>query len=207
MRAILLPVLVLAACRQPDPPAITAAWSDGFERDRVGGDYVATDNVYQIEKGALTVSRAFNHPLWLRKRLPDNAVIEVDVRSDSAAGDIKVEAWGDGESYARDRGAYTSTGYVFIMGGWSNSKSMIAKGNEHGRDVVERVEPKVEAGRTYHWKIVRKGGHVEWYVDDMTTPFLVLEDASPYAGKGHAYFGFNDWESILTFDNLSVTPL
>ena len=31
-------------------------------------------------------------------------------------GDIKVELFGDGSSFAHDKGAYTSTGYVFIMG-------------------------------------------------------------------------------------------
>lgn len=197
-------ILVTAACRQPDPPAVGDAFTDDFERSEIGSNYRATADVYRIKDGALNVARSYNHPLWLRKKLPTDATIEFDCWSRSAAGDIKVEIWGDGESFAHDRGAYTSSGYVFIFGGWNNSKSLIARGNEHGQDVISRVEPKVELGRHYHWKIVKKGGHIDWFVDDMTKPFLTLEDKSPYAGVGHEYFGINDWESELWFDNLSI---
>jgi hypothetical protein len=205
-RSLLLCVVLLGCGKQPDPPAITAPWADAFERAELGPDYVATSEAYAIVNGELTVQNAYNHPLWLRKKLPRDAIIELDVWSNSAAGDLKVEAWGDGESHAHDKGQYTSTGYVFIMGGWNNSKNLFAKGNEHGKDVVAKLQPRVEKGRTYHWKIVRKGNRIDWYVDDMTTPFISFEDPSPYEGSGHAYFGFNDWQSELHFDNLSITP-
>ena len=195
---------VAGSCKQPDPPPISAPWSDTFSRADVGGDYYATDaTVYKVNGSELTVAAAYNHPLWLRKKMPANAVIELDLWSDSPAGDIKVEAWGDGETYAHDKGAYTSSGYVFIMGGWSNSKSELARGNEHGKDVAARTEPKVEIGHHYHWKIVRKGGHI----DCMSAPFLSLDDPQPLTGKGHEYFAFNDWEAQLSFDNLTITPL
>jgi hypothetical protein len=209
MRALPLLVLFLAVvgCRQPDPPPITGPWSDSFDRKEIGPEYYATADVYAIREGNLTVANAYNHPLWLRKKLPRDAAIELDLWSNSPAGDIKVEAWGDGRSYAHDKGAYTSTGYVFVMGGWNNSKNILAKGNEHGSEVVERRLPRVELGRKVHWKIVRKGTRVDWYVDDMTTPFLSLDDPAPLEGKGHDYFAFNDWESELHFDNLTITPL
>ena len=204
-----LPLLfLLLACRQPDPPAITAVWTDDFERNEIGPDYLATaPDAYRVEGGVLRAEKAYNHPLWLRRKLPADAIIEVDVRSDSPHGDIKVEAWGDGSSHARDKGAYTSSGYVFIHGGWSNTKSILARGNEHGNALVERTTPRVVPGQRYHWKIVRQGARIDWYVDDMSTPFLSLDDEQPLGGAGHEYFGFNDWEADLTFDNLRISPL
>jgi hypothetical protein len=194
----------LAACKQPDPPPVGDEFRDDFQRDAIGSNYVATADVYRIKDGQLNVSKGYNHPLWLRKKLPADAIVEVDVRSTSPEGDLKIEVFGDGESYAVDRGAYTATGYVFIMGGWSNSKSQIARGDEHGGDIKSRVEPKVEPGKTYHWKIARKGNHIDWFVDDMTTPFLSYDDPRPFRGAGHEYLGFNDWESDLWFDNLVI---
>jgi hypothetical protein len=201
-------LLALAAsCKQPDPPPVGDSWRDDFERTQVGGDYVATQDVYRLKDGALNVSRGYNHPLWLRKKLPPDAIVEVDVWTTGDQGDLKIELWGDGESHAQDRGAYTASGYVFILGGWSNSKSLIARGNEHGADVKARTDLRVEKGKKYRWKIVRKGGHIEWFVDDMSTPFLTFDDPRPFTGAGHEYLGFNNWESDLWFDNLVIRKL
>ncbi len=204
MRLLWLLVLLAPACKQPDPPPVGDAWSDGFERNAIGSDYRATADVYRIKDGALNVSNGYNHPLWLRKKLPENAVIEIDCWSKSPAGDLKLEIWGDGESYAEGRGAYTSSGYDFIFGGWNNSKSEIARGDEHGAEVAARSDVKVEIGRKYHWKIVRKGGRIDWFIDDMAKPFLSYNDRRPFAGTGHEYLGFDDWESDAWFDNLSI---
>lgn len=188
-----------------DRPAITAPWSDNFDRDVLGDDYYATSEGYQIKDGALNVRGAFNHPLWLRKPLPRDVVIELDVWSNSAAGDIKVEAFGDGVSHATTKGAYTATGYVFIFGGWGNSKSILARRDEHGKQLaVDKTRRKVVKGQKYRWKITRKGGRVEWHIDGQ--PFLAYDDASPLEGKGHQYFGFNNWKSDLWFDNLTIAP-
>ena len=189
-----------------DPPAITAAWSDDFERADLGGDWRATTDVYQLVNGALSARGAKNHPLWLRRALPRDAVIELDVWSNTADGDIKVELYGDGRSYDPDGGAYTSTGYVVILGGWNNSKSIIARQSEHGRAVVERAQPRVEESKRYHWRIVRRGGRVEWFVNDMTAPFLALTDPAPLEGPGHMYFAFDNWQSDSWFDNLRISP-
>jgi hypothetical protein len=199
-------LLLLFACKTPDPPPIgDATFTERFDRADIGGDYYATERVYEIRDGQLRVEKAYNHPLWLRKKLPADAVIELDVRSMSPAGDIKVEAWADGESMARDKGAYTSSGYVFIFGGWSNSLSILARQDEHGSAKASRRDPKVEVGRTYHWKIMKKGGHIEWSIDGQ--PFLTYDDKDPLTGTGHEYFGFNDWEAEIFFDNLTIMPI
>jgi hypothetical protein len=206
----LLLLAALGACKDAPKPAITAAWRDDFERAAAGDDYLVTaPDAYRITGGELNVSGAYNHPMWLLRKLPRDAVIELDVKSRSAAGDIKVEAWGDGAHHAPSNAKvqYTSTGYVFIFGGWDNTASIIAKQSEHGKDVVTRKDRKVEPGRVYHWKIVRKGPKIDWFIDDLTTPFLSLDDAQPLEGEGHSYFAFSNWESDLWFDNLSITPL
>jgi hypothetical protein len=96
---------------------------------------------------------------------------------------------------------------VVVMGGWNNSKSIVARLDEHGKDLVERGAPKIESGKRYHWKIVRRGGRVEWFVNDMTAPFLTLSDDAPLEGPGHGYFAINNWQSDSWFDNLRIAPL
>ena len=208
-------VLVLGgACggqkeEKPAPPAepITAAWSDDFERADVGPDWHATGGSYALVNGALNAVGAHNRPLWLRRALPRDAVIELDAWSTSPDGDIKVELYGDGKSYDPNKGGYTATSYVAVMGGWKNSKSQIARMDEHGKDIVSRAAPKVEPNKKYHWKFVRKGGRLDWFVDDMETPFLTLEDPEPLEGAGHQHFAVGNWETDTWFDNLRVTPL
>jgi len=200
--------LAAGACTTPDPPAITAAWRDDFNRSGgVGGDYRATADAYRIEGGRLRVQGARNHPLWLRRKLPRDAVIELDCGSDSPDGDIKLELWGDGSSYDPSAGAYTASSYVLVFGGWRNSKSIIARQDEHAPGIPTRTTPRVEPGRAYHWKIVRKGGKLDWFIDDLATPFLSLDDPQPLAGPGHEYLAFDNWETPVWYDALSVTPL
>ena len=200
-------VAIGAGCKVKDPPPITATWSDDFTRDEIGGDYYRTGGSYRIVDGELGVEGGYNHPMWLRKKLPRDVSIQFDTWSNSPAGDIKVELFGDGRSHARNKGQYTSTGYVVVMGGWNNSKSILARGNEHGTNLVERKQPRVVKSKHYHWKIVRQGKKIDWFVDDMTTAFLSYEDKAPLEGPGHQYFGFNNWESDVWFDNLTISPL
>jgi hypothetical protein len=200
-------LLSAAACKVTDPPPINAEWTDDFERSDIGKNYKPTANEYVIADGVLQVQGALNHPLWLRKKLPRDVVIELDVWGETPDGDLKVEVFGDGSSHAHNKGAYTSTGYVLCMGGWNNSKSFIARGSEHGSDMTARAQPRVVPGQRYHWKIVRQGGALQWFVDDLATPFLQYDDPEPYEGSGHEYFGFNNWQSRARFDNLKITPL
>jgi farnesoic acid O-methyltransferase len=184
------------------PPAGPS--SDDFERTDVGDAWLSTGGPFRIAGGALAVDHAYNHPLWLKQPIPENAVIELDCWSNDANGDLKIEAWGDGHSYAETT-SYTATSYVFIFGGWHNQISAIARLDEHGNDRRTRGEPHVVPGRHYHWRIVRKGGHIDWQVDGQ--PFLSFDDRSPLRGSEHSFFGFNDWEAEVHFDNLKITPL
>ncbi len=200
-------VAALTACKVKDPPPITEEWKDNFGRLDIGGDYYQSGKGYEIVDGVLSARGAHNHPLWLRKRLPRDVRIDLDCWSNEERGDIKVELFGDGRSYDPDAGRYMATGYELIFGGWFNSKSIIARLDEHGKDVVANTQKKVEPTRHYHWRIERKGKVVTWWIDDLQTPFLVLDDAAPLDGQGHEYFGFNNWETDTWFDNLVITPL
>jgi 3-keto-disaccharide hydrolase len=193
---------LLAACsRQGD----IREFQDGFDRSALGADWSDTGVGFRIVSGELVAAKAYNHPLWLAPRLPRDAEISFDARSQSPDGDIKVEAWGDGESAATTKGAYTATGYVLIFGGWKNRLTVLARLNEHGADRKARADMKVEPGRTYHWRIVRKGERLSWWIDGQ--PVFEWVDPDPLFGAGHDHFGFCDWEAELHFDNLHVRAL
>jgi hypothetical protein len=200
-------------CKVKDTPPITAPWADTFERDDIGRNYyIGTGSLepstgYQLKDGALSARGAHNKPLWLRKKLPRDVRIDVTTWSTENRGDLKVEMFGDGKSFDPDGGGYTATGYVFIFGGWYNSKSMIARLDEHGQDVKERLLPKVVPNQKYRWRIERQGKQIRWFVDDMNVPFLSYDDAKPLEDSGHEFFGFNNWETDTWFDNLEITPL
>jgi hypothetical protein len=206
MRRLALGLVLLAACKVKDPPPITDTWTDDFERNVPGRNYYKTGPGYAVDH-AMNCRRAHNHPLWLRKKLPRDVRVELDAWSNDPAGDIKIELFGDGHSYDPDAGAYMATGYEVIFGGWHNSKSIIARLDEHGKDMAARVDPKVVPGKHYHWKIERIGTKVTWWIDDMQAPFLVYDDPHPLEGPGHEFFGFNNWEADTWFDNLVITRL
>jgi hypothetical protein len=194
------------AAAPPEPAA--GPFSDDFNRAQLGPEWLATDPAaVSIENGALVVQRAHNHPVWLRKPIPDDVVIDLDVWTDSPEGDMKVELFGDGQSFHRGdpRGAYDATGYVLVMGGWRNTLSAIARQHEHAADRVTRAEPSVVPGRKYHWTIRRQGRVLTWLVDGK--PFLTLDDPDPLRGAGHRSFAFSGWESKVYFDNLKISPL
>ncbi len=195
-------VLALAACKiEKLPPAGPS--SDDFERASIGDAWHSTGGGnWRIEKGELVVDHAYNHPLWLKRPIPDDAVIELDCWSNDDAGDLKVEAWGDGKSAATTTD-YEATSYVFIFGGWHNQLDAIARMNEHGHDRRAQRTMHVEKGRKYHWRIARRGGHLDWQIDGK--PFMTYDDRKPLHGADHRYFAFNDWEAELHFDNLKIT--
>jgi len=182
-----------------------AAFRDDFERSELGADWNATAPAYRVEGGKLTVQGAYNHPAWLRRRLPADATIDLDVVSRSPSGDIKLELYGDGESFDPDKGGYTSTGYVLIFGGWNNSLSVICRREEHGGGrKAQRQDVRVEPGRSYHFTIKRQGGTIDWAIDGK--PFLAWTDPEPLAGAGHEHLAVNDWEADVSFDNLAIRP-
>jgi hypothetical protein len=174
--------LLAAGCKVRDPPPITAPWQDSFDRDSPGESWYASGDGYGIVDGMLSAHGAHNHPLWLRAKIPRDVRIEFDCWSTEQRGDIKVEVFGDGHSYDPDGGL-----------------------NEHGKDLVERKDPKVVPKQHYHWRIERAGKTMRWLIDGK--PFLEYDDPHPLEGPGHEYFAFNNWETDTWFDNLSISPL
>lgn len=205
-----------ASSPEPDAlPVLTTTYKDEFERQQLGDDYLATSPHYRIDAGRLCVKDARNHPLWLRRRLPLNARIEVEAETSSPNGDIKLEAWGDGHG-AATRVAYTNaTSYLAIFGGWKNRYHVLARMDEHAPDrpeiVIEpgsddpRREP-VRPFRRYRLKLERSDGKtVRFWVDDVE--MLSFTDPMPLAAGGHEHFAFNNWETPVCFDHLVVEPL
>ena len=199
-------MMAVGACRSKAEAPPAGPFADTFERGAPGEDWHDTGGGYAITDGKLVARRAYNHPLWSRKRLPRDAAIDLDVQSRSDSGDIKLELYGDGASFDPDRGGYISTGYVLIFGGWHNSLSVICRNNEHdeGRK-ASRSDVRVQPGRTYHFAITRKGGLIDWRIDGQ--PFLSWNDPEPLAGREHDSLALNDWEAEVLFDNLSVAPV
>ncbi|MEM1416153.1 MAG: hypothetical protein AAGH15_14695 [Myxococcota bacterium] len=197
--------LTLLACTPQGDPAIgSEGFRDDFERESLGELWHNTGGPYRIVDGQLMVRGARNKPLWLRRALPRDVRIEMDVRSESPEGDIKVEVFGDGTSKATTE-SYTATSYVVIFGGWNNSRNIIARLDEHGRDREIGPRRPVEQGRTYRLVIERRGGVIEATVDGEL--LARMEDDEPLEGRGHDHFAFNNWQAELYFDNLVITPL
>jgi len=204
--AVLVAVIIssLGCTPQGDPTIGADGFRDDFERESLGDIWHNTGGPYEIREGRLHVRGARNKPLWLRRVLPRDARITVDVRSESPEGDIKLEVWGDGSSRATSE-SYTATSYVFIFGGWNNSSNVIARMNEHGDDRVVGQRLPVTQGQTYRLKIERQGDTVTFFVDDQQ--IAEMQDDEPLEGRGHDHFAFNNWQSDLFFDNLVIEAL
>jgi hypothetical protein len=203
------------AAPHPEAPRITAAWEDTFDRAELGPDWNTLSPAWKIQNGKLCVKGARNKGAWLSRRLPVNARIEFDAFAESAEGDLKVELWGDGVSGATAQSYTNATSYLAILGGWKNTKHVLARINVHGTDRLEiDVDPladdermrAVARGQPYHFKVERADGKkVEWSVNGAV--YFTFSDPEPLAGPGHEHFGFNDWDAPVCFDNLKVTPL
>jgi hypothetical protein len=212
------------------PPAALASSADGASVTSEGGGgeaaapgtsglgpdwYQAQTSAWHIESGRLCGQNAHNHGVWLKRVLPINARIEFDAVGESTDGDLKAEAWGDGQSAATSLSYTNATSYLAILGGWKNTFHVLARINEHGGDRKQiKVDPDSDdprekpatAGQIYHFKIERTDGKtVRWFVDNLE--YLSFADSNPLAGIGHDHFGFNDWEVKVCFDNVKVTPL
>lgn len=197
--------LALVSCTPQGDPAIGPdGFSDDFEREDLGDLWHNTGGRYRIQNGWLNVSGARNRPLWLRRRLPRDVRIEMDVRSESPQGDIKIEVFGDGSSRATSE-SYTATSYVVIFGGWGNTINCIARLDEHGDDRAVGPRRPVVPGTTYRLRIERQGNRIAAWVDDQL--LAEMNDPSPLEGRGHDHFAINDWDADLWFDNLHIEPL
>ena len=177
-------------------------FSDQFERSSLGskwrrGTGENGSGKWQIEDGWLTASDIKNDPLWLAQKLPEKVRVEFDAVAESAEGDLKAEIFGDGEHHA--------TGYILIMGGWSNQLDVIARLDEHGDDRQEQPSVKVEPKQVYRWAIERTNGTLRWYIDGEL--LMTYEDDQPLRGEGHRHFAFNDWTAPVKFDNVRIYRL
>lgn len=198
-------LLVAAGGCRVKAPQITEPFAEDFDRPELGPMWNNTGADWKPQGGRLAVQGAKNHPLWLRQRLPQDVVVEVDAMSKSPEGDLKIELYGDGVAFDPDQGRYDNTGYIFVFGGWQNSLSIIGRLGEHDAEVkASRSEPRVEPGRVYHWVITKKGGKLDWQIDGR--PFLSWEDPAPLAGPRHEYLAFGNWSTDVTYDNLRIRP-
>lgn len=199
--------------------ALSLPFQDNFDRPSLGQNwFTERPGRWQIEydtktkKGHLCVWQSRNMPLFLRKTLPRNVVIEFDAVAHHREGDVKVELFTDGRFHA--------TGYVLVHGGWNNKWSIIDRLDEHNRNCKYlknrrthennlRVNcRKIKRGgpvqnRRYRWKIIRSGDTVQWFIDNRL--FLKYQDPMPLEGKSHRHFAFSNWISRVCFDNLKIS--
>ncbi|MEZ4315119.1 MAG: hypothetical protein R3F14_44460 [Polyangiaceae bacterium] len=205
----------LKAIPLPARPAIDEApFEDTFDRRELGPDYNALSPAWKIIGGKLCVRGARNKGLWLLRKLPVNARIEFDAVAEAPDGDLKVEAWGDGATGATGASYTNATSYIAILGGWKNTRHVLARLDEHADDRMElEVDPTsdderqrpIAPGQPYHFRIERTNGRsVRMSVNDLL--YFELWDDDPLAGPGHDHFGFNNWEAPACFDNLKITP-
>jgi hypothetical protein len=210
-RTALLALLGLAlACHAPKkaipPPgaddlvAGTLVFSDDFERADLGAAWKADGPTWSIVAGRLADAGAKNAGLWLHRDLPADVRVEFDAWSltpkdgSKYRGDVKCEAFGDARAH--------ESGYSFIMGGWENRLSVLAKQGEHARDRLEKPGRPVPADQVVHWALVRRGGSLRWYLDGEL--YLQFDDPAVLTGGA---FGFNNWLSQLRFDDVRVFDL
>lgn len=196
-----------------------------FDGSALGAQWSSTGGQWSIVGGRLFNDGAHNVPLWLSAALPHDVRISFDAESKSAAVDIKAEVFGDGRRH--------QSGYVVILAGWNNSKSIIARLDEHGaqrtpqvtamlradvaadpdaarvrhrdrREIVSRLGP-MRKDHIYQVKIERQGHELRLFADGVE--ILSYFDPSPLSGRGHDRFAFNNWASQVYFDNLKIEPL
>lgn len=206
----------LVACSSK--PAASVPYRQDFAAT-LGPEWHSTSKGWRVADGALQNDGARNVPLWLSLALPDDVRISMTAKSQSPAVDMKFEVFGDGENHA--------SGYIVILGGWKNTKSIIARLDEHGpersSDEDERLratglDPSFAGNRdqtlrtdkalpnhAYRLRFERKGGELSFYVDDAL--YLRFFDPAPLKGSGHDRFAFNNWASRVTFDDLVIEPL
>jgi hypothetical protein len=173
---------------------------DDFERAELGDSWTTTHRGWRIVDGSVFDDSAKNAGLWLEYPLPRRARISFRARSESMPdgkpfpGDVKCEVFATRAEH--------QAGYVLINGGWANQLDVIARLDEHGKDRMEQRAEAVVPDVWAQWDIVRADGNVHWFRDGKLLMSFVDED--PIHGS---YFGFNNWESRSSFDDLAVYAL
>jgi hypothetical protein len=215
-------------------PAATATlpFSDTYDDPMtVSKNYFSTGGHWRTVGGQLLSPGVKNNPLWLKAKLPQNVAVEFDARSQSPEGDIKVEIFGDGSDHASGyvliHGGWNNSLSIIARldehgpsvtqlqqeaNRVAAEKKLGSAGlketgvfQPHTRMRVEQNPYPVQIGRTYHWRIERRGSVISWSIDGQ--PFMQFDDPFPLVGEKHDRFAFSSWEAQLYFDNLKVEAL
>ena len=224
--------IIHRALRGAQPVTTAIPYSDDFsDPSTVSRNYWTTGGQWRVVSGELLAPGVKNNPLWLQARLPRDVAVEFDARSESPEGDMKVEIFGDGLNHASGyvliHGGWNNRISVIArldehgtsLEDLRQKAERVAKSKGlPSADLVQtgvmrsrthmRVEANpypVQTGKTYHWRIERRGSVLRWFIDGQ--PFLELDDPFPLEGSGHDRFGFSAWEAQLYFDNLRIVPL
>jgi hypothetical protein len=224
--------LLARALRGEQPVTASIPYTDDFaDGSDLSRHYWSTGGHWRVINGQLFSPGVKNNPLWLQAKLPRDVAVEFDVRSDSPEGDIKVEIFGDGLNHASGyvliHGGWNNRLSIIArldehgkplqevqLNARERAKQrglastgLVETGAFH-QDTRMRVEANpypVQIGRTYRWRIERRGSMLRWFIDGNL--FMEFDDPIPLEGEGHDRFGFSSWESNLSFDNLSIQPL
>lgn len=172
-------------------------FEDSFERAGIGENYEIQGGDWHISDGKLRCKTAKNRNLVLKSvDLPQNAVIELTMKSYSDAVDVKFNLWGDGKIH--DHG----DGYTFILGGWNNRISVISKLHEHEKKRSEKKE-KLEKETLYKIKVERLSNKIKLFVNGEL--FLEYNDETPLkVSDGFSKLSFANWKSDVEFDDLKI---
>ena len=176
-------------------------FEDDFNRAEIGDNYEIQGGDWQISDGRLRCRTAKNRNLVLRSvDLPQNAVVELTMKSYSDAVDVKFNLWGDGKIH--DHG----DGYSFILGGWNNRISVISKLDEHEKKRAEKRNAGLEKGKVYKVKVERSSNKIKWFVNGEL--FLEYKDETPLkVSDGFSKLSFANWRSDVEFDDLKIYSL
>lgn len=226
---LLTMLIVVGACQGSGKPQVSIPYRQDFQSGALGPEWSSRAAGWQVVDGRLFNDGARNVPLWLSVPLPNDVRVSMDVESKSDAVDLKFEIFGDGTHH--------ESGYIVILAGWSNSRSIIARLAEHGerhdgvrtaavnqslRDEVTQDAAAAAERHRVRRDLVQRSARLQpnrtyklrFEKQGHDLRFFVddalhLEyfDPSPLGGRGHDRFAFNNWASLAYFDNLKIEAL
>ena len=230
-----LPLIHYYLLRGAPPATVSLPFSDSYEDPMtVSKNYFSTGGHYRTVGGQLLSPGVKNNPLWLKAKLPQNVAVDFDVKSQSQEGDIKCEIFGDGTDHASGyvliHGGWNNSMSVIArldehgapVAQLQQEANRIASDKKLGSaglketgvftpttrmrvEAAQGVHYPVQIGKTYHWRIERRGSLLTWFIDGQK--YMEFDDPFPLVGDKHDRFAFSSWEAELYFDNLKIAPL